>query len=172
MMKNIIFVGVLFFSLCGCNEKPKYEMAPSPLITPFAQSVDTDMPFPEYPRPQMERDEWMNLNGFWDYTVKSIDFEPVQGLTKATSWTTGEVPTDWTGKILVPFAIDAPLSGVGRILRHNEVLWYQRYFKVPSSWNKKNVLLHFSASDWETSVYINGEKIGQHRGGYDPFSHR
>lgn len=169
-MKNLIFFGLLFFSLCGCNEKPKYEMAPSPLVTPFAQTVDTEMPLPEYPRPQMEREEWMNLNGLWNYTIKSVDFEPVQGLTTAPSWTTGEVPSEWTGKILVPFAIDAPLSGVGRILRHNEVLWYQRTFKIPSNWKKKNILLHFAASDWETSVYINGEKIGQHRGGYDPFS--
>jgi hypothetical protein len=169
-MKNLFFLSALFFMLSGCTVKSQYEIAPSPMLTPFAQTVDTDAPFPEYPRPQMEREEWMNLNGLWDYIVKSIDFEPVQGLTTASSWTTWEVPSEWTGKILVPFAIDAPLSGVGRILRHNEVLWYQRTFKIPSNWKEKNVLLHFAASDWETSVYINGERIGQHRGGYDPFS--
>jgi hypothetical protein len=169
-MKNLFSLSALFFMLSGCTVKSQYEIAPSPMLTPFAQTVDTDTPFPEYPRPQMEREEWMNLNGLWDYTVKSIDFEPVQGLTTASSWTTGEVPSEWTGKIMVPFAIDAPLSGVGRILRHNEVLWYQRSFNIPSNWKKKNVLLHFAASDWETSVYINGEKIDQHRGGYDPFS--
>ncbi len=169
-MKNLVFLGVLFFMLSGCTVKSQYEIAPAPMLTPFAQTVDTEMPFPEYPRPQMEREEWLNLNGLWDYTIDSIGFEPVQGLTTAPSWTTGEVPSEWTGKILVPFAIDAPLSGVGRILRHNEVLWYQRSFKIPASWNGRKVLLHFAASDWETSVYINENKIGQHRGGYDPFS--
>lgn len=169
-MKNLWFLGLLVFIISGCTAKSQYEIAPSPMLTPFAQTVNTDKPLPEYPRPQMEREEWMNLNGLWDYTIDSINFEPVQGLTTASSWTTGEIPVQWTGKILVPFAIDAPLSGVGRILRHNEVLWYQRSFKVPSKWKNKIILLHFGASDWETSVYINGEKIGQHRGGYDPFS--
>lgn len=170
MMKKLFFWGMLFLAMTACTVKPKYTPAPAPMMTPFAQTIDPEMPLPEYPRPQLEREEWMNLNGLWDYTIESIDFEPVQGLTEAESWTDRVVPEEWTGKILVPFAVDAPLSGVGHILRHNEVLWYQRFFNIPSSWDGKVVWLHFAASDWETSVYVNGERIGQHRGGYDPFS--
>ena len=161
---------VLTTILIGFSLKARCQTASTPLITPFGQKINLQNPFPEYPRPQMERSEWMNLNGSWDYTITPIDFVPVQGLTTQSSWTTGAIPTKWTGKILVPFAIDAPLSGVGRILRCNEVLWYQRSFKIPVSWKGKNTLLHFESCDWETSVYVNGKRIGQHRGGYDPFT--
>ncbi len=85
------------------------------MLTPFAEMVDPSNPLPEYFRPQMEREEWMNLNGLWDYTLQPVEFEPLQGLTRESSWTTGEIPAQWQGQILVPFAIDAPLSGVGDI---------------------------------------------------------
>lgn len=165
-----ISLGTLVILLIGFSLKSGCQIASSPLVTPFAEAINLQNPFPEYPRPQLQRDKWMNLNGSWDYTLKSVDFVPVQGLTTKSSWTTGEIPTAWSGKIVVPFAIDAPLSGVGHILRHNEVVWYQRSFSIPSSWSGENVLVHFEASDWETSVYINGTRIGQHRGGYDPFT--
>lgn len=138
--------------------------------TPFTQTVSRTLPLPEYPRPQFERDSWMNLNGQWDYTVESCDFKEVQGLTSEASWTTRPIPTQWNGKILVPFSIDAPLSGVGHVLRPQEVLWYERDFEMPRNWKGKRIMLHFQAVDWETSVYVNGRKVGQHRGGYDPFS--
>lgn len=93
-----------------------------------------------------------------EYTVKFIDFEPVQGLTTASSWTTGEVSSKWTGKILVPFAIDAPFSGVGRILRVQRSIMVCVPLIFLTNWKKKNVLFHFAASDWETSIYVNGEK--------------
>lgn len=140
------------------------------LKTPFTDNVSREMPLPEYPRPQFVRDSWINLNGQWDYKVEPCGFKPVQGLTGAASWTDRPVPENWSGKILVPYAIDSPLSGVGHILRPDEVLWYRREVEIPASWKEGRVLLHFQASDWETSVYVNGRRVGQHRGGYDPFS--
>lgn len=147
-----------------------YNIGKSPLYSDFASYVGPKDALPEYPRPQFVREEWMNLNGLWDYRVDTVSFVKIKGFTKADSWTTHQVPANWTGKILVPFSIDAPLSGVGHILRSNEILWYHRTFKLPVHWLDKRMLLHFEASDWETSVYINGTRIGQHRGGYDPFT--
>ena len=126
------------------------------ISTPFAENVSPDNALPEHPRPQMVRQHWQNLNGLWDYALEPI------GNTSA--------PDVWQGQILVPFAIDAPLSGIMEILRPNQRLWYRRNITVPDAWADKRVLLHFQASDWETSVYVNGEKAGQHRGGYDPFT--
>lgn len=169
-MKVSIISLTLLFLINACAGKYEYTIAPSPMVTPFAGQVNPENPLSEYPRPQLVRTEWLNLNGLWDYCLQSNDFEPVQGLTKEESWTTREIPLDWDGKILVPFSIDAPLSGVGKILRPNQVLWYQKDFSVPKNWKGQNILLHFEASDWETSVYVNGRHLGQHRGGYDPFT--
>jgi len=168
-MRPTVFFVLIILLVSGCSKSYNFKMATSPLATDFAAKVNPENPLPEYPRPQMARTEWLNLNGLWDYIVKPIGFKPLQGLTKESSWTANEIPSTWTGKILVPFAIDAPLSGIGRILRPNEIIWYHRSFKVPEVWNANKVLLHFEASDWETSVYVNGQRIGQHRGGYDPF---
>ena len=126
------------------------------ISTPFAENVSPDNALPEHPRPQMVRQHWQNLNGLWDYALEPI------GTTSA--------PATYQGQILVPFAIDAPLSGIMEILRPDQRLWYRRNITLPDAWASKRVLLHFQASDWETSAYINGEKTGQHRGGYDPFT--
>ena len=165
-IRSLLFVA--FFAavggLSGCARKSMI------METPFTRTVNPDQPLPEYPRPQFVRESWVNLNGMWNYAIDRCDFQAVQGLTSAESWTTRPIPTHWQGKICVPFSIDAPLSGVGHILRPQEVLWYERNFDVPSDWKDRRVVLHFQASDWETSVYVNGKRVGQHRGGYDPFS--
>lgn len=121
--------------------------------TRWAADVDPSCPRPEYPRPQMVRGDWMNLNGLWDY-----------GITAASA--DGFVPE---GQILVPFAVESSLSGVGRTVGKDNALWYERNFTLPKDWKGKNVLLHFGAVDWQTEVWVNGFYVGEHRGGFDPF---
>ena len=140
------------------------------ISTPWTDQVSPTNALPEYPRPQMVRSAWLNLNGLWDYALEAIPFEPLQGLTDKPSFTKGNPPDSWDGQILVPFAIDSPLSGVMEILRPDQRLWYRRTVSVPDDWIDKRILLHFQAADWETSIYLNGVDLGQHRGGYDPFS--
>ena len=136
---------------------------PQHIATPFAESVSPDNVLPEHPRPQMVRQHWQNLNGLWNYAVEPVAFAD-------GSMTEGDPPSEWHGQILVPFALDAPLSGVMKILRPDQRLWYRRNLAIPKGWAGNRILLHFQAADWETSVYVNGEKAGQHRGGYAPFS--
>jgi hypothetical protein len=163
------------FPVIICVTATAAEWAPvkDHIMTPFAEVVTPETVHQEYPRPQMVRDRWENLNGLWDYAMEALPegaFAPVQGLHEAATMTDGKAPASWDGKILVPFAVDAPLSGVMKILRPDQRLWYRRPFTVPITWRAGRVLLHFEAVDWETSVYINGDRLGQHRGGYDPFT--
>lgn len=131
-----------------------WSMASSPLMSPFSGKVLPDNVLPEYPRPQLVRKRWINLNGLWDYAVTSKDDDKTPA---------------FEGKILVPFAIESALSGVKRELKPLEKLWYHRTFIISDEWEDR-ILLHFGASDWETNVYINGMRAGTHRGGYCPFT--
>ena len=110
---------------------------------------------PDYPRPQLVRQSWVNLNGLWDYRVTARD---------AAS------PATWGGKILVPFPIQSQLSGVERAVSDSERVWYHRTFRVPALPRGGRLLLHFGAVDWEAAVSVNGIVVGTHRGGYDPFT--
>lgn len=123
--------------------------------TPWSENIDTELPHPEYPRPQMVRAEWQNLNGLWSYTLTSKH---------------ADMPETFLETILVPFPIESALSGVGHQLHPDEKLWYQRKFHIDPGWKDGQVLLHFGAVDWLAQVFINGHHIGEHRGGYDPFS--
>jgi beta-galactosidase/beta-glucuronidase len=123
------------------------------IMTRWAREVDPAAPLPEYPRPQMVRRDWINLNGLWSYAI-----------------TRDETPPVYEGSILVPFAIESSLSGVGRPLLPQETLWYRRTFQIPAGWAGKRVLLHFGAVDWAAVVTLNGQRVGDHRGGYLPFS--
>lgn len=123
--------------------------------TKWAEEVDPTCPLPEYPRPQMVRqNNWVNLNGLWDYSIQPLEEE------------------DFTpqGKILVPFCAESSLSGVGQKVGDDRHLWYERTFSVPKSWKGKRVMLNFGAVDWRTDVWVNGIKVGDHEGGYTPFS--
>ncbi len=121
--------------------------------TEWADDVNPSCPLPEYPRPQMVRSEWQNLNGLWDYAVTSAEAADFSA----------------EGKILVPFALESSLSGVGGKMTKENALWYERTFTIPSKWRKNDILLHFGAVDWKSEIWVNGQYAGEHRGGYDPF---
>ncbi|NDV66311.1 glycoside hydrolase family 2 protein [Bacteroides sp. 224] len=125
------------------------------LKTKWAETLDPTNVLPEYPRPIMERPDWQNLNGLWEYAILPVGKQE---------------PTKYDGQILVPFAVESSLSGVQKELGKDNELWYKRTFTIPSGWRSKNVLLHFGAVDWKTEVYLNDIKIGSHTGGYAPFS--
>ena len=103
----------------------------------------------------MERPDWMNLNGLWNYAISPLG---------------QAAPQEYDGQILVPFAVESSLSGVGKILGDKNELWYQRKFTVPAKWKGERILLHFGAVDWKTDIWVNQIKIGQHTGGFTPFS--
>ena len=128
--------------------------AEAPLHTPWSEKVDPRKPLPEYPRPQMARAEWLNLNGLWEYESPA-------------DLTTPPFTRKLQGTILVPYPIESALSGV---MRRADRLWYRRTFTLPAAWKGKRILLHFGAVDWEATAYVNGKQVGAHRGGYDPFS--
>lgn len=126
------------------------------IMSPWAEEVTPQNVLPEYPRPLMERADWMNLNGLWDYSITAVS---------------APVPAAAQGKILVPFPVESALSGVGRMVGEENVLWYSREFSVPASWRRnKNILLHFGAVDWRSEIWINDIFVGSHQGGYTPFS--
>ncbi len=128
---------------------------PGRIQTRWEKDVNPACPLPEYPRPQMVRKDWMNLNGLWDYAVLARE---------------QAMPDLYQGQILVPFPIESSLSGVGKPLLPTEHLWYRRTFEIPMEWKSQRIVLHFGAVDWQTDVWCNGHHLGQHQGGYDPFS--
>jgi len=132
-----------------------WKPAAGTMMTRWAAEVNPDSPLPEYPRPQMVRAAWKNLNGLWKYAVTTQDK------------TSSEIND---GNILVPFAIESALSGVKRTFLPSEKLWYRRSFEVPAPWREGKVLIHFGAVDYHTVVYINGKKAGEHEGSGDAFS--
>lgn len=123
--------------------------------TKWADQIDVNSVLPEYPRPILKREEWKNLNGLWDYTIQAVGEQK---------------PSTPDGKILVPFAVESSLSGVGKRVGHEKELWYETNFEIPTNWNGKQILLHFGAVDWKTEIWINDIKVGSHTGGYTPFS--
>ena len=139
-----LLLSILLVSAFSATAQP-WQPAGDHIRTPWADQVDPAAPLPEYPRPLMQRADWMNLNGLWDYAVREA----------------GGKFDSADGKILVPFCIESSLSGVGRSVDASQELWYRRNFTVPKTWKGKRVLLHFGAGDW---------KAGTHTGGYTPFS--
>ncbi len=140
---------VLFATLAASAWQP----AEGPLKTRWAKDVNPDKTLPEYPRPQLVRKDWLNLNGLWDFGIVAKD-----------------APQAYQTQILVPFPVESALSGVMKMVSENERLWYRRSFEVPRGWKGQRVLLHFGAVDFEAKVFVNGKEIGMHQGGYDGFT--
>lgn len=123
-------------------------------MTPWGDELNSDAPLPEYPRPQLRRDSYLNLNGRWEYAFRIND----------------RTPAAYDGEIVVPFSPEAQLSGVGRQLRPGEFLHYRRNFAVPDGFLRDRVLLHFGAVDQNCTALVNGKTVGTHTGGYLPFT--
>lgn len=124
------------------------------LTTKWGEALDREHPLPEYPRPQLRRESFLNLNGVWQYAVSTLNSEP----------------EEYDGDIVVPFPLESELSGVGRVLQPGEYLWYRREFTLPENFNVGRVLLHFGAVDQCARVWVNGMDACTHTGGYLPFS--
>ena len=148
-----LLLSLLLVSAFSATAQP-WQPAGDHIRTPWADQVDPSAPLPEYPRPLMQRTDWMNLNGLWDYAVRKA----------------GEPFGKADGRILVPYCIESSLSGVGRTVAVDEYLWYHRTFSLPKSWKGNRVLLHFGAVDWKADIWVNDVKAGSHTGGYTPFS--
>ncbi len=127
----------------------------SQLKTRWASQVSSDRVLPEYPRPQLVRQRWRNLNGNWEYAIRDSGTM---------------MPKRLDGTLLVPFPIESQLSGVGKSVTESQWLWYRRTFTAPRLAPGERLLLHFGAVDWEATVSINGREVGRHQGGYDPFT--
>lgn len=132
-----------------------WQMKQAPLMTRWAALVDTNNPLPEYPRPQLVRTDWMNLNGIWQFQPGATN-DPVP------------VGQTLSSQILVPFPMESAISGV---MQYHEFSWCRRTFTVPTDWNGRRIILHLDAVNWQATVYVNGQQVGIHHGGYDPFSY-
>ena len=152
MKKNFLTM-LLALALCS-STFAQWKPAGNKIKTSWGEQLDPKNVLPEYPRPIMERNDWKNLNGLWKYAITP----------KGTP-----APAAYQGDILVPFAVESSLSGVGKMINEKEELWYQRTFDVPSAWRGKQILLHFGTVDWKAEVWVNDVKVGEHTGGFTPF---
>ncbi|MBO4589903.1 MAG: beta-galactosidase [Bacteroidaceae bacterium] len=153
-MKKFISLFSLML-LCSASVFAVWQPAGEKIRTPWADEIDPQNVLPEYPRPLLQRADWQNLNGLWQYAITARG---------------AKHPAAFDGEILVPFAVESSLSGVGRTLDAKSELWYERTFNVPSKWKDSRLLLHFGAVDWKADVWVDGAAVGSHTGGYTPFS--
>lgn len=135
------------------------------LTTVWGEALDPSNVLPEYPRPRMQRDNYVMLNGVWEYAIT-----PVDGKVDAETLAQQVIPSRWDGQIVVPFSPEAPLSGVGRTVQPSEFLWYKRKIDLPKLADDQRIILHFEAVDWMCACFVNGKLVGTHAGGYLPFS--
>ena len=159
MKKNLSLFGVLLFILFSSGSllfAQSWKPAGNKILTPWAEKIDVNNVLPEYPRPQLVRGNWQNLNGLWQYAITSAGQQTI--------------PTNFDGNILVPYAVESALSGVGKTVSKDQVLWYKNTFNLKRPSGTEQLILNFGAVDWQCDVYVNGTKVGSHQGGFDPFS--
>jgi ribosomal protein S17E len=156
-MKNrtsIIFILVLLLEYSFIQAQ-NWAPVPGQIMTSWANDVTPENVWKEYPRPQMVRTDWLNLNGLWDFEITDRD--------------TNKIVINYARKILVPFCVESALSGIKETITGKQQMMYRRYFTVPSNWNQKHLILHFEAVDYETKLWVDGKYVGMHKGGYDHF---
>ena len=153
----LIIISILAFKNNKDDDDDEiYKWAPAgdKIKTKWGKNLNSKKVWQEYPRPQLERKDWINLNGPWSYSIRNPD---------------DLKPQKHDGKILVPFSLESSLSGVMKPLTENQILWYEKEFEIPKKWKNNTILLHFGAVDWKCELFINDDRIGEHTGGYSPF---
>jgi beta-galactosidase/beta-glucuronidase len=152
---QVLLLSALLFQVPTLAYGQSGKDSAKPMITRWGKQVRPENAWREYPRPQLVRREWLNLNGLWEYAILR-DTDPQ--------------PSAYAGKILVPYPVESTLSGVAKTFTERDRLWYRRSFSIPAKWNGKRFLLHFGAVDYEATIWVNGALVGSHSGGFDAFS--
>ncbi|MCX6995671.1 MAG: chitobiase/beta-hexosaminidase C-terminal domain-containing protein [Kiritimatiellaeota bacterium] len=150
----MLLAGMALSALALTAKAADWKPVPGNIMTRWAAQVDPARPLPEHPRPQLVRPAWQNLNGLWQFEIAAKE---------------AAQPAQFSRQILVPYPVESALSGIKQRVSQKDRLWYRRDFSMPAAWRKGRVLLHFTASDWSTEVFVNGKPVGKHEGGYDPF---
>lgn len=153
MRMNWILLIVL--AVISVNTTFAWKPAGDRIMTKWGEALKPENTWKEYPRPQLAREQWLNLNGLWEYAI----------LPKKEA-----EPVTWQGEILVPFCVESALSGVGKTMTAADRIWYKRKISIPEQWAGKKIVLNFGAIDYESYVWINKTIVGSHKGGYDRFS--
>jgi hypothetical protein len=153
---NVLLFWTLVLIMSLSLKSQDWKLVPGNIMTPWAANVSPENVLPEYPRPQLVRKEWRNLNGLWDFTVAiGTNTAPAQRFNR---------------KILVPFCVESALSGIKETITGFNEMKYRRFFRIPETWKGKRIMLHFDAVDYITKLWIDGKYVGDHKGGYDAFN--
>lgn len=152
MNLRLLTIGIFISATAVAQD---WKMQPVALQTRWAKEVSPTNALKEYPRPEMARNNWTNLNGLWQYSITTKD---------------AATPNKYDGNILVPYCIESALSGVKKSVQPDQNLWYKRTFSKPALKKGEKLLINFGAVDWQATVFINGKEIGKHEGGYTAFS--